>query len=89
VNVALPFEIQAEDVIVNRIRSRLATLQNYHKTSMRSHGRLIESVKRYEEAAWREVAELMVDHEELPEVQRWGKKFFEIVHGKDWLDTES
>jgi hypothetical protein len=79
--MALPYSITAEDVIASRIRSRLATLRNYRSTSIRSHGRLIESVRRYEEASLREVLELMEDHPDLPEVQRWGTKFKEVVEG--------
>jgi hypothetical protein len=86
--MALPFDVTAEDVIVARIRSRLATLRNYRSTSIKAHGRLVESVKQYESVSWNEVAELMRDHPDLSEVQRWGRKFREVVNGAEETDSE-
>lgn len=77
--MTLPYNVSAEDVIVNRIRSRMGTLDRYRKTSTAAHGRLTPSVVVYAAAVGNEVRELAGDYPEYAQVQRWAQKFEEYV----------
>lgn len=82
----LPFDVTAEDVIVNRMKSRMKTLDNYRRTSMAAHNRLVPSVRLYAAAVGTEVRELADDHPNLPEVQRWRAKFDAYLEQYDLVD---
>lgn len=72
-------ELTREDQAVNRVRSLYQTLENYRKTSLRAHGRLIPSVREFALARGDEVAELARQNASSSEIQRWSRKFKEYM----------
>lgn len=72
-------EPTGEEQATNRIRSMYQTLENYRKTSLHAHGRLIPSVRTYALQRGDEVAEIARQNANVPEVQRWARKFKEYM----------
>lgn len=70
-------QLTFEEVSVNRIRSIMATLDNYRRTSEALHKRHSPSVRTYALLRGDEVEAIAANFPDNPEIQRWAKKFRE------------
>lgn len=82
-------QLDFDQEVVNRIRSIYRTLDNYRRTSMALHGRLIDSVSIYAEQRRSEVLAIASKWPDSERIQREAGKFEAYLeHHKLRIDNQ-